>query len=128
MSDFGATANTVGVANGGLDQEMAMPVFFAGPLWQAIQSGQVSVALLEDKVRRILRSMFALGLFDQPAEISSLPVPEHGQRAREIGGKSIVLLKNDGGLLPLASEKLTSVAVIGADAGNLIVGNGSSLV
>ena len=53
---------------------------------------------------------------------------EHGKLAREIAGKGIVLLKNAGGLLPLSSQELRSVAVIGGDADHYIAGGGSSLV
>jgi beta-glucosidase len=123
MSDYGATHSTVEAANAGLDQEMATPVFF-GDLLQAVQTGQVSQATLDDKVHRILRTMFAHGLFEHPVQVSPLPVQQHGQLAREIAGKGIVLLKNSDGLLPLSSQELHSVAVIGGDADHNIAGVG----
>ena len=128
MSDYGATHSTIEAANAGLDQEMATAVFFGDHLLQAIQTGQVSLATLDDKVQRILRTMFSQGLFDHPVQISPLPVQEHGQLAREIIGKGIVLLKNAGELLPLSSQELHSMAVIGGDADHHIAGGGSSLV
>ncbi len=128
MSDFEATHSTVEAANAGLDQEMPSAKYFGNHLLEAIQTGQVSLATLDDKVQRILRTMFALGLFEHPVQISPLPVEEHGQWAREIAGKGIVLLKNAGELLPLASHQLRSVAVIGGDADHNITGGGSSLV
>src|SRR5205807_739980 len=115
-------------SNAGLDQEMPAAKFFGDQLREAIQAGKVSVATLDDKVHRILRTMFALGLFEHPVQISPLPVEEHGKQAREIAGKGIVLLKNAGGLLPLSGQELHSVAVIGADADHNIAGGGSSLV
>ncbi|HEX6553211.1 MAG TPA: glycoside hydrolase family 3 C-terminal domain-containing protein [Ktedonobacteraceae bacterium] len=128
MSDYEATHSTVEAANAGFDQEMPSTKFFGEQLLQAIQKGQVSVATLDDKVRRILRTMFALGLFEHPVQVSPLPVEEHGKQAREIAGKGIVLLKNAGGLLPLSSHQVHSLAVIGGDAANYITGGGSSFV
>jgi beta-glucosidase len=128
MSDYEAAHSTVEAANAGLDQEMPNGIFFGDRLMEAIQMGQVSVTTLDDKVHRILRTMFALGLFDQLVQITPFPVQEHGKLAREIAGKGIVLLKNADGLLPLASQELRSVAVIGADADNNIAGGGSSVV
>jgi beta-glucosidase len=125
---FEAAHSTVEAANAGLDQEMPNGIFFSDRLMEAIQMGQVSVTTLDDKVHRILRTMFALGLFDQLVQITPFPVQEHGKLAREIAGKGIVLLKNADGLLPLASHELRSVAVIGADADNNIAGGGSSVV
>jgi beta-glucosidase len=128
MSDYEATHSTVEAANAGLDQEMPNEIFFSDRLMEAILMGQVSVATLDDKVHRILRTMFALGLFDQLVQITPFPVQEHGKLAREIAGKGIVLLKNADGLLPLASHEVRSVAVIGADTDNNIAGGGSSVV
>src|SRR5436190_10372276 len=76
VSDFQATHSTVEAANAGLDVELDVPPakFFGNRLLEAIQEGKVSLATIDDKVRRILRSMFAFGLFDSPVEISPLPV------------------------------------------------------
>jgi beta-glucosidase len=130
VSDFQATHSTVESANAGLDVELDLPPgkFFGIRLVQAIQEGKVSLATLDDKVRRILGTMFAIGLFDRPVQIAPLPVQEHGQLAREIARKGIVLLKNTGSLLPLSIHELKSLAVIGADADHYITGGGSSFV
>jgi len=128
VSDFEATRSTVEAANAGLDLELGSAKFFGDKLLQAIHVGRVSVSAIDDKVQRILRSMFTLGLFDNPLQITPLPEQLHGQIAREVAGKGIVLLKNAGGLLPLASQGLRSLAVIGADANYFIRGGGSSLV
>ena len=84
-----------------------------------VRSGQVPVDMLDDAVRRVLRKKFELGLFDDPYRFSdaqrqrtTLARPEHRQAAREMAAKSIVLLKNDGGLLPLSPQTKT-VAFIG---------------
>jgi len=130
VSDFQATHSTVEAANAGLDVELDLPPgkFFGIRLQQAIGEGKVSLATLDDKVRRILRTMFAIGLFDRPVQIVPLPEASHGQRAREIARKGIVLLQNTGGLLPLSTYELQSLAVIGADADHYITGGGSSFV
>jgi len=130
VSDFQATHSTVEAANAGLDVELDVPPakFFGNRLLEAIQTGQVSVATLDDKVLRILRSMFAFGLFDQPVQITPLPVEEHGKLARAIASQGMVLLKNAGELLPLSSHELRSVAVIGPDADHYITGGGSAFV
>jgi len=128
VSDFEATHSTVEAANAGLDLELGSVKFFGDQLLQAIHAGQVSVATIDDKVQRILRSMFTLGLFDNPVQITPLPERLHGQIAREVADKGIVLLKNASKLLPLSSHELRSLAVIGADADHSITGGGSSLV
>lgn len=128
MSDYGATHSTAEAANAGLDQEMATDMFFGDHLRQAIQQEQVSIATIDDKIQRILRTMFAQGLFEHPIQTSPLPTQEHARLAREIAGKGIVLLKNVSELLPLASQELHSVAVIGGDADYNIAGGGSSFV
>jgi beta-glucosidase len=130
VSDFEATHSTVEAANAGLDMELDMPPlkYFGDRLLQAVQAGQVSMATIDDKVYRILRSMFALQLFEHPVQPTPLPEQEHGQLAREIAGEGIVLLKNARGLLPLSSHELRSLAVIGGDADHYITGSGSSFV
>ncbi len=128
MSDFEATHSTVEAANAGLDQEMPSAKFFGDRLLWAIQAEHVSQATLDDKVQRILRTMFARGLFEHPVQSKPFPIQDHSKQAREIAGKGIVLLKNAAGLLPLTNDRLRSVAVIGGDADHHITGGGSSLV
>src|SRR5437764_12661698 len=80
VSDFQATHSTVEAANAGLDVELDVPPasYFGNRLLEAIGAGQVSLATIDDKVRRILRSMFAFRLFDSPPQITPLPVQAHG--------------------------------------------------
>lgn len=84
-----------------------------------VRAGLVPLAQLEDAVRRVLRKKFELGLFEDPYRFSDpqrealvLQRPEHRQAARDMAAKSIVLLKNEGGLLPL-SPRAQTVAFIG---------------
>jgi beta-glucosidase len=102
----------------GSDMDMESRAYI-GQLAQLVQSGRVKVALIDDAVRRILRVKFALGLFDDPyrycdpqREKQMLLAPAHLEKARDVARKSIVLLKNQGQLLPLAPG-LRRIAVIG---------------
>jgi beta-glucosidase len=130
VSDFQATHSTVEAANAGLDLELAMrpAKYFGDALLQAVQQGQVSQSIIDEKVFRILSTMFTFGLFDSPPQLSPLPIEEHTRAAREIASESIVLLKNAGEFLPLSNSRLRSVAVIGAGADSYITGGGSALV
>ncbi|KQQ93163.1 glycoside hydrolase family 3 [Leifsonia sp. Leaf325] len=136
MSDYGATHSTVPSILNGLDQEMPgnfnpaqQPgmCFFCGPLIDAVNAGQVPMSRIDDAVTRILRPMFALGLFDNPPVIQPLPEAEHGAEALSIAEQAMVLLKNDAGALPLTG-RVGSIAVIGADADTVVQGGGSSQV
>ncbi|WP_315094111.1 glycoside hydrolase family 3 C-terminal domain-containing protein [uncultured Cellulomonas sp.] len=136
MSDYGATHSTVQAILAGMDQEMPGNTtpdvgpgtcFFCGPLLDAVRAGQVPVSRIDDAVLRILRPMFALGLFDNPPVISALPEAEHGAFARSVAERAMVLLKNEANALPL-SGSVGSIAVIGADADTVVAGGGSSLV
>jgi beta-glucosidase len=129
MSDYSATPSTLGAANNGLDQEQPGGAQWGSQLVAAVNNGQVAIQTLDDKVRRILRPMIGLGLFDDPPTIDPIPVQEHGDEARTIAAQGIVMLKNAGNALPLNANRLNSVAVIGPDADNgLTAGGGSSLV
>jgi beta-glucosidase len=105
--------------NAGLDMYMA-PDSWQGlftHLLSQVRSGEIPRARLEDAVRRVLRVKFALGLFDlddagHPARLGS---DEHGALARRAVRESLVLLKNDGHVLPVPSAAHVLVAGVGAD-------------
>jgi beta-glucosidase len=135
MTDYGANHSTAQAVLAGLDQEMPGnfspevgpgTCLFCGPLLDAVGNGEVPLSRIDDAVQRILRPMFALGLFDAPPVVQPLPEAEHGARARSIAERAMVLLENDGAL-PLDAS-ITSIAVIGADADGVVAGGGSSLV
>ena len=130
LSDWGATHSTVKAANSGLDQEMpGDDNFFNDPLKKAVEGGQVPPARLDDMVHRILRSMFAAGVVDNPP-IRSVADPFRGRdEAQHIAEESIVLLKNADRILPLKSSPSVSIALIGshADVG-VLSGGGSAQV
>jgi beta-glucosidase len=132
MSDYGATHSTVPAILAGMDQEMPgnsgdNSCFFCTPLVDAVNAGEVPVSRVDDAVLRILRPMFALGLFDEPATVAPLPEAENGAFAREVSEEATVLLKNDGPALPLGAD-IGSVAVLGASADDAVQGGGSSAV
>src|SRR5216684_1906382 len=73
MSDWDSTHDGIGAANGGLDLEMPSPAFMnRATLLPAIQAGKVSVATIDDKVRRILRKAIQFGFFDRAQVLSDL--------------------------------------------------------
>jgi len=102
--------------NAGVDMEMVSRSYNQfGP--RLLEQRQLSVATIDEAVRRILRIKFRLGLFDRPytdeaREPQSLLRPDSLSLARQIAARSMVLLKNDRGLLPL-HKNLKSIAVIG---------------
>ena len=92
---------------------------YTNHLAELVKEGKVDVKLIDDAVRRILTKKYELGLFDDPyrfinekREKEQANNPEHRKFAREIGAKSIVLLKNENQLLPL-SPTTKKVAIIG---------------
>ena len=132
MSDWGATHSTIPSANAGLDQESGYPFdhssYFGDALKEAIAGGHVSLSRLDAMAGHILYAMFANGLFDEPAGGGAPDFVGHARIARTTAEGSMVLLKNDHAILPLAAD-LRSIAVIGshADAG-VLSGGGSSQV
>jgi beta-glucosidase len=130
MSDWEGTHSTVKAALGGLDQEMPGDTYFGAPLKKAVENGQVPLARLNDMVHRILRSMFAVGVIDNPPMPRRVVDPFRGlEDAQKIAEEGIVLLKNSDGLLPLSAARVKSIAVIGshADVG-VLSGGGSAQV
>jgi beta-glucosidase len=130
VSDWSATHSTVKSALNGLDQEMpGDDNYFNAPLKKAVEDGQVPTARLDDMVHRILRSMFAAGVVDDPP-VRSVVDPFRGRDdAQHIAEESIVLLKNSDGILPLKASPSASIALIGshADVG-VLSGGGSAQV
>jgi beta-glucosidase len=147
ISDWGSTYSTAATVMAGMNLEMPggepMRAWFAKPETQkdgngagwlttekvlaAVAAGQLKQAAVDDAVRRILRVMFSAGLFDSAyaggGEVDTL---EQRAVARRAATESIVLLKNEGGALPLGAPKIRSVAVIGPSASTARTGGGGS--
>jgi beta-glucosidase len=129
MSDWTSTYDGVADANGGLDLEMPSGKFMnRATLLPAVQSGKVSEATIDDKVRRILRTAIQFGWLDR--EQTDLSIPKLNLEGRQVtleaARAGMVLLKNDGNLLPLETGKIHSIAVIGPDAYPAQPGGGGS--
>ncbi|PTD21108.1 beta-glucosidase family protein [Sphingomonas fennica] len=134
MSDWGAVHSTEKAALSGLDQqsgqELDKAIYFDKPLRAAIKAGRVPQARLDDMVRRILTGVIASGLMDDPVPATPQPIPldDHADVAQAVAEKGIVLLKNEGELLPLA-RTARKVVLIGAHADvGVLSGGGSSQV
>ena len=110
--------------NAGLDMNMVPYDFrrFITTLTQAVDNGDVSIERIDDAVMRILRVKIATGLFEQPFGDESLGEivgsAEHRALAREAVNKSLVLLKNEGDLLPL-SKDIQQLVVVGSAANDI---------
>ena len=128
LTDFGALHATLQGLQGGTDMETGTATFYDGALLAAAQSGQASIAQIDEAVLRILTTEFRLGLFDTDYTPTSIPVDAHNQVAREVEDHAITLLKNDGDVLPLTGDDAKSIALIGADANIIAAESGSAWV
>jgi beta-glucosidase len=118
--------------NAGVDMDMEGNVYLA-EMPNLLKDGKITMAMIDESVRRILRLKFMLGLFDDPYRYSNsereqqtLLKPEFLAEARDAARKSFVLLKNDKQVLPL-DPAVKSIALIGpaADAAQDMIGNWS---
>ncbi len=132
MSDWYSTYNTPDTANAGLDLEMPVALQMnREKLLPAIQQGKISMAAIDDKVRRILRIGARFGWLDH--DQLDLSIPRYNQQGRhfalQTARESMVLLKNERSLLPFDKKTIKSIAVIGPDAYPAVpVGGGSARV
>lgn len=98
----------------GVDVDM-MSHYYDAELPALIKSGKVSMSVIDEAVRRVLRVKYALGLFDHPygtATEVTAAVPEHRPLVRQAAEESFVLLKNSNDILPLAAHA-SKIALIG---------------
>lgn len=131
VSDWGGAHDTREAVLNGLDLEMGTEkkyddYYLANPYVEGLNKGQFSIVGLDDKVRRNLRVMFATHIFDADRKTGSLNTKEHQNTSRHVAEEGIVLLKNDGQLLPLTAKKIRSIAVIGENATRLQAHGGES--
>ncbi len=140
ISDWGGTHDTDQAITNGLDLEFGTwtdgrtmgktnaydSYFLADPYLEQIKSGKVGTKELDDKVRRVLRLMFRTSMGDNQS-FGSICSPEHYSAARKIGGEGIVLLRNEGSMLPLDLSSPKKILVVGENAVKMMtVGGGSS--
>ena len=126
------TRSTVPAALAGLDVSIPFQPhsLFGQPLMAAVQDGQVPTSILDDKVRRVLRTMDRVGLLDgiSPAQGGVMDTSAHHDLSRQVAEDSLVLLKNENNTLPLDMSKIHKLIVVGpnADRRFCLVGLGGS--
>jgi beta-glucosidase len=116
LSDYQGIHEGVKAANAGMDLDMPFSDFMnRETLLPAIQSGQVKIATIDDKVRRILRKIVSFRFLDRPQLDTSIPLddPASSLEALDEAREGIVLLKNHGDILPLERNRIRSLAVLG---------------
>jgi beta-glucosidase len=132
VSDWGAALETVANANGGLDLEMPGPPRIWGEqLRIAVENGQVHPDVIDQHVRNLLLLMERVGALDEVPDYEerSDEIPLHRELARRAAAESMILVKNEGNLLPLNPAPAQRVAIVGPNAKiSQIQGGGSSTV
>ncbi|RYF26121.1 MAG: hypothetical protein EOO42_02305 [Flavobacteriales bacterium] len=128
MSDWSSTYNGIEAAKGGLDLEMSRAVHMnKKDMDLAIKNGTLKEAVIDDKVRRILRIIFRFGFYDQSQLDTTIPKdnPDGAKVSLDLARGGVVLLKNEGNILPL-SKDVKKIAVIGPNSDVYMAGGGSS--
>ena len=116
VSDWGGTHSTMGAALGGLCVQMTGDNYFGQALIDSVRNGALDEAVVDEKVREILRLRFAIDpVPEDVANTIMTSQPETQKISYEIAQKSIVLLKNEAGNLPIAKD-VKKIAVIGQNA------------
>jgi len=132
ISDFGlGVKDTVAAANAGLDIEMPSTMHYGKKLKQAVLDGKVPEPAIDEAVTRILRQKLRFSHLEDKGgySLKKIAGPEHTALAREVAQKGMVLLKNEGLVLPLKREQIKTLAVLGELADTINIGDkGSSTV
>ena len=130
ISDWGGTHDTREAVTKGLDLEMGSrgdydAFFMARAFHDGVSAGTYPVSLLDEKVRRNLRMLFASGAVDgrKPGSINT---PAHLEVALRAAEEAVVLLKNEGALLPIDRQRVKTVAVIGQNAARTFASSANS--
>lgn len=134
ISDWGAVHDTKEAAESSLDIEMSVTdqfdeYYMANPLLKAVRQGDISEETVDAKVCNILRLMFRLNMLGDGAKkraAGSYNTPEHRQAVLDTARESIILLKNEEQRLPIQTEGLKKLAVIGQNAVKLHSSGGGS--
>lgn len=125
ISDWGGTHSTVGSVTAGLNVEMPSQDYMGQALLDSVKAGIVSEKVIDERVREILR--VRLVIEPVPADKANKEVtgkPEQARISYEVATNSIVLLKNQGGLLPIDLKKVKTIAVIGDNAHKTMANGG----
>lgn len=134
ISDWGGVHDTVSAALSELDIEMSVTdnfddYFMAEPLREAVEQGKVPEEKIEEKIVRILMLMMRLHMIGEEEcrrRSGAYNLPQHRQAALEAARESLVLLKNEGGQLPLNAGKMKKILVVGENADRIHSGGGGS--
>lgn len=140
MSDWGAIHSTMEAVENGADLEMGSEFtvssannpdygkFYMGDTVVAlVKNGTIKESLIDDKVRRILRLMLKTNVIDKSTRTpGAINTAEHQAVALKVAEEGIILLKNEGNILPLKKESMKTIAVIGANADWKHAGAGGS--
>lgn len=117
ISDWGGVHSTVGAAMNGLDVEMPGNQYMGEALLDSVKAGVVPESVIDSKVRNLLRVRMAIQpIPKEEANKVMTAQPEQRDIAYRVASKSIVLLKNEGELLPILPGKYKKIAVIGDNA------------
>lgn len=129
MSDWGGAHSTEQAANTGLDQDSGWPFdkepYFGAPLKRAVAAGRVSERRLDEMASRILRSLFAHGVIDNPVRPEPIDFAAGAAVSRADAEQAAVLLRNRNRILPLGPD-VKSIAVIGSHADKGVLSGGGS--
>lgn len=131
VSDWGAIHDTEEAAKSGLDVEMSVTpdfdeYYLANPLKKLVEEGKISEELIDKKVEHCLILMNRLNMLDGERKTGAYNTPGHREKALRVAEESVVLLKNDKGVLPL-DKKIKKLLVIGENAEKLhALGGGSA--
>ncbi|NMN02161.1 beta-glucosidase family protein [Bifidobacterium panos] len=136
VSDWSAVKRTKESAEVGLDVEMSVTpnfdeYYFAQPLKKAVEAGEVKESDIDKKVLNVLAVMDALHMLGddrKSRKAGSYATLDHARTVLDIARESIVLLKNDGNLLPLDEHKMSRLLVVGANADRIHSNGGGSAV
>lgn len=130
MSDWGSLHYTVPGVKAGLDLEMPGGKFNVKDLAYYLKSGNITMEMIDEKVRHILRVLIGFGLKDGKKADNNLPLddPESAATALKVAQEGIVLLKNEKNILPINPQKTRHIVVVGKNAHGYVRGGGSGNV
>jgi beta-glucosidase len=131
-SDYTALHSTQGAVDG-TDMEQPFNIYFGAALQADVENGTIPRSVVDNMVSRIATEMFRFGIFNHPptgTTSASVTTPAHQAVSEHVAEEGTVLLKNDGGVLPLPAGRAGTVAVIGpaASAAPTPTGGGSAFV
>ncbi|MDO4180129.1 MAG: glycoside hydrolase family 3 C-terminal domain-containing protein [Bacteroidales bacterium] len=129
MSDWGSLHYAIPAVRAGLDLEMASNHLNPKDLNYYLNTGLISMDMIDAMVKHILRVQVAFGFLNGAEPDKSIPLddPASVETALEVAREGIVLLKNEGNMLPLSS-KVKNIAVVGKNAHGYVCGDGSGKV